>query len=57
MAGNDAANAVARKAGLVHEATLRHHYANKAHANLWSMTAHEWRKSRWFMADEMKEAA
>lgn len=54
---NAAANAVAAKAGLVHEATLRHHYRDKMHAHLWSMTAHEWRKSRWHLPALEAEAA
>jgi len=56
-ASNRAANAVAAKAGLTREATLRHHYANKQHAVMWSMTAHEWRQSRWFVPDEQQQEA
>ena len=53
--GNRAAMRFAEKAGLVHEASLRHHYANKIHAAVWSMTAKEYGKSAW--AERKAEAA
>lgn len=54
---NDRAQAFAKHAGLTREGVLRHHFADKAHAAVWSMMAKEYRKSRWAWPTEQKDAA
>lgn len=56
-ADNDKSNRFLKGLGFTKEATLRHHFADRHHAYLWSMTDREYRKSRWFRDVEMKEAA
>lgn len=49
-------NRLASHVGMTCEATLRHHYAHRKHAKLWSMTDREYRTSQWVRA-EQREAA
>ena len=55
--GNAAAERFAAGAGLTKEAVLRHHFAHKHHAGVWSMMAGEYNKSRWAPPCERLEVA
>lgn len=46
-AGNQPAVKFARQAGMKREAVLRHHFAHRAHAEVWTMMAAEYERSRW----------
>ena len=55
--GNAAAERFAAGAGLTKEAVLRHHFAHKHHAGVWSMMAGEYDRSRWAIPRETEQAA
>lgn len=55
--GNVPAERFAAGAGLTKEAVLRHHFAHKHHAGVWSMMAGEYDRSRWAIPRETEQAA
>lgn len=55
--GNVPAERFAAGAGMTKEAVLRHHFAHKHHAGVWSMMAGEYDRSRWAIPRETEQAA